>query len=235
MADRFWPDEDPIGKRFKDNSSSYEIIGVARDISSLDLAQHDGPFIYLPARFDRQAHEPALTLLLKADGNQPALAGAARDAVRSLDKNLVVSVKQLAENLASRLQPARTGAIFSGALGLLALLLAATGIYGVMTYFVSARTREIGIRVALGAQTSDVLKLVGNDGMRLALIGVVIGLAASLALTRLMTSFLFGVAPTDALTFAVVSVGLMAVALLACYVPARRATKVDPVVILRYE
>jgi putative ABC transport system permease protein len=235
MADRFWPNENPIGKRFIDNSSSYEIIGVARDISSIDLAQHDGPFIYLPARFDKPADKPALTVILKADGNQPSLAGVAREAVRSLDKNLVVSIKRLEENLDSKLQPARSGAMFSGALSLLALLLATTGIYGVMAYFVSERTREIGIRVALGAQTSDVLKLVVKNGMSLALIGVVIGLAASFALTRLMSGFLLGVAPTDAGVFTVVSVGLIAVALVACYIPARRTAKVDPLVALRYE
>lgn len=235
MADRFWPEEDPIGKRFKDNSLSYEIIGVARDISSIDLARHDGPFIYLPARSVKQADAMALTFLLKADANQPALPAAVRGAVRSLDQNLVVSIKQLDENLNLKLQPARTGAVFSGALSLLALLLAATGIYGVMAYFVTEQTREIGIRVALGAQRSDVLKLVVKNGMSLALIGVAIGLAGAFALTRLMTSFLFGVAATDALTFSVVSVGLIAAALLACYIPARRATKVDPLVALRYE
>jgi predicted permease len=235
MADRFWPNQDPIGKHFKDSSSSYEIIGLASDISSIDLAEHDGPLVYLPAQTEGQTDKGGLTVLLKAGGNPSALAGTARDVVRSLDKNLVVSVKQLEENLDSRLQPARTGAMFSGALSLLALLLAATGIYGVMAYFVTERTREIGIRVALGAQTSDVLKLVVRNGMRLALSGVVIGLTGSFALTRLMSSFLFGVAPTDALTFAVVSVGLIAVALVACYIPARRAMKVDPVVALRYE
>jgi len=235
MTDRFWPNQDPIGKHFKDNSSSYEIIGVASDISSIDLAEHDGPLVYLPAQIERQTDKGGLTVLLKAGGNPSVLAGTARDVVRSLDKNLVVSVKQLGENLDSKLQPARTGATFSGALSLLALLLAATGIYGVMAYFVTERTREIGIRVALGAQTSDVLKLVVRNGMRLALMGVVIGLTGSFALTRLMSSFLLGVAPTDALTFAVVSVGLIAVALVACYIPARRAMKVDPVVALRYE
>ncbi len=235
MADRFWPGEDPIGKRFKDNSSSYEIIGVARDTGTIDPARHDGPFVYLPTRSDGQANATALTFLLKADGNQPALPAAARDAVRSLDQNLVVSLRQLDENLDLKLQPARTAAVFSGTLSLLALLLAATGIYGVMAYFVTASTRELGIRVALGAQTFDILKLVVKNGMSLALIGVAIGLAGAFALTRLMTSFLFGVAPTDAVTFAVVSVGLIAVALLACYIPARRATKVDPLVTLRYE
>jgi macrolide transport system ATP-binding/permease protein len=235
MTDRFWPNQDPIGKHFKDNSSSYEIIGVASDISSIDLAEHDGPLVYLPAQIERQTDKGGLTVLLKTGGNPSVLAGTARDVVRSLDKNLVVSVKQLEENLDSKLQPARTGAMFSGALSLLALLLAATGIYGVMAYFVTERTREIGIRVALGAQTSDVLKLVVRNGMRLALIGVVIGLTGSFALARLMSSFLLGVAPTDALTFAVVSVGLIAIALVACYIPARRATKVDPLVALRYE
>ena len=235
MTDRFWPNQDPIGKHFKDSSSSYEIIGVARDISSIDPAEHDGPLVYLPAQIERQIDRGGLTVLLKAGGNPLVLAGTARDVVRSLDKNLVVSVKQLGENLDSKLQPARTGAIVSGALSLLALLLAATGIYGVMAYFVTERTREIGIRVALGAQTSDVLKLVVRNGMRLALMGVVIGLTGSFALTRLMSSFLMGVAPTDALTFAVVSLGLIAVALVACYIPARRAMRVDPVVALRYE
>jgi predicted permease len=235
MTDRFWPNQDPIGKHFKDNSSSYEIIGVASDISSIDLAEHDGLLVYLPAQIERQTDKGELTVLLKTGGNPSVLAGTARDVVRSLDKNLVVSVKQLGENLDSKLKPARTGATFSGALSLLALLLAATGIYGVMAYFVTERTREIGIRVALGAQTSDVLKLVVRNGMRLALMGVVIGLTGSFALMRLMSSFLFGVAPTDALTFAVVSVGLIAVALVACYIPARRAMKVDPVVALRYE
>ena len=131
--------------------------------------------------------------------------------------------------------PQRLSAFMFACFALIALLLTAIGIYAVIAYSVVQRTREIGIRMALGAQSRDVLKLVLRNGMRLALIGVAIGLAGALALNRLMATLLFGVTATDALTFAAVSTGLIAVALLACYIPARRATKVDPLVALRYE
>ncbi|MGH9967132.1 MAG: ADOP family duplicated permease, partial [Pyrinomonadaceae bacterium] len=232
MAGRCWPGEEPLGKHFKSGSSWYEVIGVSRDISSIKLAQADGPFFYQPARPDGHS---GLTLILRTDGNREALVRAAVGAVHSLDKNLAVSSKSLEESLQLRLQPARTGAIFSGALSLLALLLATTGIYGVVSYFVTERTREIGIRLALGARTLDVLKLVIRNGMRLALIGVAVGLGGAFALTHFMAGFLFGVTTTDVTTFATVSLFLLVVALTACYIPARRATKVDPLVALRYE
>jgi putative ABC transport system permease protein len=155
--------------------------------------------------------------------------------VRSLDKEAFVSVEPLEENVRRALEPARTGAWFSGTLSLLALLIAATGIYGMLSYHVVERTSEIGIRMALGAQRRSVLLLIVSDGMRLAVIGTAIGLAAAVVLTKLLGSVLFGVAPPDAFTFMTVSIGALAVALLACYVPARRATKVDPLVALRDE
>jgi ABC-type antimicrobial peptide transport system permease subunit len=135
------------------------------------------------------------------------------------------------------LEPARMGAWFSGSIGLLALLIAATGLYGMLSYHVTERTSEIGIRMALGAQRRNLLVLIVGDGMKLAAIGTGIGLAGAIVLTRLMSTMLFGISgiSTDALTFAAVSVGSLPVALLACYVPARRATKVDPLVGLRNE
>jgi putative ABC transport system permease protein len=133
------------------------------------------------------------------------------------------------------LEPARVGAWFSGTVSLLALLIAATGIYGMLSYLVVERTSEIGIRMALGAQRPNVLLLIVGDGMKLAATGIVIGVAVALVLTKLMSSLLFGLGQIDPLTFATVSIGALAVALLACYIPARRATKVDPLVALRNE
>jgi len=134
------------------------------------------------------------------------------------------------------LEPARTGAWFSGTVSLLALIIAATGIYGMLSYHVVERTSEIGIRMALGAQRRNVLAVIVSDGMKLAVIGTAIGLAAAIVLTRVMTTtLLFGVAPADTFTFVTVSIGTLAVALLACYIPARRATMVDPLVALRDE
>jgi ABC-type antimicrobial peptide transport system permease subunit len=150
-----------------------------------------------------------------------------------LDKDVFVSAEPLEENVRRMLEPARTGAWFSGTVSLLALLIAATGIYGMLSYLVVERTSEIGIRMALGAQRRNVLLLIVRDGMKLAAIGTAIGLAAALVLAKVMSSLLLGVGPMDALTFAAVSLGALAVALLACYIPARRATKVDPLVALR--
>jgi len=153
----------------------------------------------------------------------------------SLDKDVSVSVEPLEENVRRMLEPARMATWFSGSISLLALLIAATGIYGMLSYHVVERTSEIGIRMALGAQRRNVLLLIVGDGMKLAAVGTAIGVVGAIVLTKLMSTMLFGIAGTDAVTFAAVSLGSLAVALLACYIPARRATKVDPMVALRNE
>lgn len=233
MANRFWPSADPIGKRFKETDGpSHEIIGVARDISSKRAGQLDGPFFYTPAS---PGELTGLSFVLRTKGNQPASIGAVRELARSLDKTAFATVEPLEENLRRTLEPERMGAWFSGAVSLLALLIAATGIYGMLSYHVAERTSEIGIRMALGAQRHNVLLLIVGDGMKLAVIGTVVGVIAAIVLTKVMTTLVFGVVSTDAVTFAAVSTGALAVAFLACYIPARRATKVDPLVTLRNE
>jgi len=233
MANRFWPGDDPIGKRFKDISGpSHEIVGVVADISSRQIGTLDGPLFYIPLSPDTLS---GCTFVLRTNENQTASVSAVRAAARSLDESAFVTVAPLEENVRRMLEPARTGAWFSGTVSLLALLIAATGIYGMLSYLVVERTSEIGIRMALGAQRSNVLLLIVKDGMKLAGIGTAIGLVAAIVLSRVASSLLFGVVSTDAFTFASVSIGALAVALLACYIPARRATKVDPLVALRNE
>jgi putative ABC transport system permease protein len=158
-----------------------------------------------------------------------------RQVVRSLDSQLPVNFKTLDQVFASSLDQRRFSLVIFGVFGCVALLLAAMGIYGVTSYAVAQRTQEIGIRIALGARMSDVLKLVLGSGMSLVLIGAALGVAGAFAATRVMSNLLFGVAPTDFATFTTVVVVLVVVALVACYIPARRATKVDPLEALRYE
>ncbi|HKG47231.1 MAG TPA: ABC transporter permease [Pyrinomonadaceae bacterium] len=232
MANRFWPGTDPVGKRFKDDGKSHEIIGVVADISSKQVGKLDGPLFYTPASPDKLT---GLNFVLRANDNLPASVSAIREVARSLDKDVFVSAEPLEQNVSRMLEPARMGAWFSGTVSLLALLIGATGIYGMLSYHVVERTSEIGIRVALGAQRSNVLLLIVRDGMKLAAIGTAFGLAGAIVLMKVMSSLLLGVGPTDAVTFVAVSTGTLAVALLACYIPARRATKVDPLVALRTE
>ena len=230
MANRFWSGADPIGKRFKDGEGmSHEIIGVAGDVSSINVGKLDGPLFYTVAS---PAKLTGRSFLLRTNENQ---LGAIRDLARSLDKDAFLTVEPLEANVRRMLEPARTGAWFSGTVSLLALIIAATGIYGMLSYHVVERTSEIGIRMALGAQRRSVLLLIVRDGMKLAGIGTAIGVVAAVVLTRVLASVLFGLASTDAFTSAAVSTGALIVALLACYLPARRATKVDPLVALRTE
>jgi predicted permease len=234
----FLANVDPIGKRLRvmrrgGQAVSCEIIGVVRDSKYLSLGEDPAPFIFLPYQ---QSYSPVMTLLVRANGDPKNLTAAVRHEIQTLDANLPpFNVVTLSENIDISLFPARFGALLLGGFGVLALVLATVGIYGVMSYSVSKRTHEIGIRMALGAQANNVLRLVVGQGMLLALIGVAVGLAAALALTRVVKNLLYGVGATDLATFAAIALLLIAVALLACFLPARRATKVDPLVALRYE
>jgi putative ABC transport system permease protein len=233
MANRFWSEADPIGKRFRDGDGNWhEIIGVVSDISSTHVGKVDGPLFYTP---DSLVHLAEHSFVLRTNGNVNSSMNAVREAARSIDKDAFVTVEPLEENVRRALEPARTGAWFSSTISLLALIIAATGIYGMLSYNVIERTSEVGIRMALGAQRRSVLLLIVGDGMKLAAIGTAIGLTVAAILARVLGSVVFGVATADALAFAVVAIGALVVALLACYIPARRATKVDPLVALRRE
>jgi putative ABC transport system permease protein len=232
-AQRFWPGEDPLGNRISERGVSYEIVGVVKDVKHSALDEEAKPEIYFPLA---QMPTTFMTLLVRTSGDPLQMIAAVRDQVRAVDKDQPVSNIQTMEQLmANSAAPRRFNLVLLGAFALLGLTLASVGLYGVLSYTVTQRTHEIGIRLALGAQRGEVLKLVIGQGMRLALIGVLIGLGGALALARVMKTLLFNVSATDPLTFGGVALLLMSVALLACYLPARRATKVDPLVALRHD
>ena len=235
FARRFLPGQQSIGQRidFSGEKETREVIGVVADVKNDDLEEQADPTVYLPYS---QSAWLKMNLVIRGSHDPTQLASAVRGEVHALDPTLpVYNVKTVPQMIYERASPKRLMTYILGVFALIALLLSAVGIYGVMSYSVTQRTPELGIRMALGAQALDVLKLVVRNGMMLALVGVAIGLAGAFALTRLLGNLLFHVTPTDALTFAAVSISLIVVALLACYIPARRATKVDPLVALRYE
>jgi putative ABC transport system permease protein len=235
LARRYWPDEDPLGKRFTVGfeKSPRQIVGVVGSIKQSTLSAEARPAMYLP---HLQSPAGGMTLVVRSTGDPLAMAAVVREQVHSLDKSVPVThIRPMDEVFAASVAQQRFSMFLVGLFGVLAVALAAIGIYGVMGYSVAQRAHEIGVRMALGARTGQVLKLILKDGLKLASLGVAIGLAGAFALTRLMSTLLFGVNPTDAPTFATVAVMLIAVALVACYIPARRATKVDPLVALRYE
>ncbi|MGB7923250.1 MAG: ABC transporter permease [Pyrinomonadaceae bacterium] len=236
MARRYWPNEDPVGRSLKLDGMEKEpreIVGVVGDVRHFGLDARAEAEMYVPYL---QRPMPGVTLMVRSASAPGDVAAAVRNAVREADRNLpVYNVKSMDEILADSVSSRRFNMLLLGIFAAVALVLAAVGIYGVMAYSVTQRTHEIGIRMALGAEARDILKLVVGQGMILTLIGLAVGLAASLALTRLLASLLYGVTATDPLTFAGVSLLLAVVALLACYIPARRAMKVDPMVALRYE
>jgi len=239
FARRFFADEDPIGKRVlidtvAENPPPSEIIGVVGDVrhGGLDAKTEMGFYVsYLqsPAR--------NMELVVRSRSIDPALLSSdVRGAIKEIDKNqLIWEMRTMSRLVAQSVAPRRFNMLLLGAFAFVALVLAIVGIYGVMAYTVTQRTHEIGIRLALGAQTTDVLRLIVTQGMMLALVGVGIGLAGAFATTRLMRSLLYGVSATDPLIFFGVSLLLAFVALVACYIPARRAMRVDPMVALRYE
>ena len=236
MARQLWPGESPLGKRitiWRDEEFPREIVGVVGDTKpSLDT--ESGSQMYVP--FAQDSDWSGMSLVIRTSGDPAASTAAVRNEIKSLDKGIpVFNVKTMNEVLALSVGPRRTPMLLLSAFAGVALLLAMIGIYGVTAYHVTQRTQEIGIRMALGAQMRDVMNLVLKGGMALAFIGIGLGLVGAFALTRLMSSLLFGVQPTDAATFVIVSLSLFVTALVACYLPARKATKVDPLVALRYE
>jgi putative ABC transport system permease protein len=233
MAKLYWPNEDPIGRRLRIIESPWmTVIGVVGDVRHNGLNTKPNPEIYLS---HLQEPQGALAVMVRTSGDPLQLAGAARSELKTLDKDLPVTLTTMDEIFSASLAGQRFYAVLLGVFASLALLLSMIGVFGVINYSVAQRTHEFGIRIALGAQRGDVFRLVLSKGLILALLGVGIGSAGAFALTRLLTGLLFGVSPTDWSTFMVISVLVTAVAMLACYLPARRATRVDPLVALRYE
>ena len=240
FAERYYPNEDPVGKRIKrgklDSTRPWmTIVGVVRQVQSRGLDATSGVQAYFPFYQDPTAYN--MSLVIRTGVADPlSLSGTVRAAIQSLDNNQpVFDVFTLWQIVGDSMAQRRFSVLLMGIFAAVALALAAVGIYGVMSYSVAQRTHELCIRVALGAQTSDVLKLVIGQGMRLTLIGVVIGLGAAFALTRLLETLLFGISATDWATYAEIAALLGAVALLACYLPAHRASRVDPMTALRQE
>jgi putative ABC transport system permease protein len=236
MAQILWPDESAVGKRIfigSDSRDGLEVVGVVKTGKYRNLAEDPKPFYYYAMGQRRPA---TMALIVRGSADPRSLVGAIRGQIQALDRRVpIFAIKTMEEHMTYALWAPSMAATFSLAFGVLAILLSAVGLYSVMAYVVSQRTREVGIRMALGADRGDVMKMITRQGMRLAAIGVGIGLVLSLALAQVLSSLLIGVSGYDVSTFILVPTLLAAVALVACYLPARRATKVDPLVALRYE
>ena len=234
FVNKNWPGQDPIGKHLYMLLTTWDlhVVGVVNTVKYQTLGEEPQPIIYLPLK---QHYMPLVALWVRTKGDPAAAAASVRDAVHGMDKALQLRDRTVSSFLDDTLAPARVGAELLGTFGFLALALAAIGTYGVMSYSVNQRTQEIGIRMALGAGKGDVLRLILGGGMAMVMVGIVAGLAVSTLLTRSMNTLLFGIGLFDPASFFGTAVILVAVALLACWLPARRAARVDPMVALRYE
>ncbi len=239
MAKKYWPGQDPIGKQVGPRSPKYPvatIVGVAADVKRLSLRELPPPELYMP--YTQKVWPSLLTMdiVVRTKQDPVSVSDSARSAIHNIDSDLpLANIKPLSAVVSDSMTEPRFAMLVLAAFGALALIIATIGLYGVVSYNVAQRTQEIGVRMALGAERRDVLRMVFAHGTRLAVAGIAIGLVAALAVTRLMSSFLYGVRSADPLTFLGVSALLLAVAFAACYFPARRAMRVDPMVALRYE
>ena len=235
MAQRLWPGQGAVDRRFKVDGREVRIIGVAKAGKYRELNDAPECFLYLP--YEQATWQLDLGLCLRVTAGDPAgLASRLRDEIHQLDPGVEIwTTLRLTDYVQAALLPQRIASGLLLLLGLVALVLAAMGVFAVMAYFVTQRTQEFGVRMALGANAGDVLRHVLRQGLGLALAGVAVGLPLALAMTRLLANFLYGVSPFDPLTFVAVPLGLGSVALLACWLPARRATRVDPIIALRAE
>jgi putative ABC transport system permease protein len=233
MARLYWPNEDPIGKRLRIVWSPWvTIVGVVGDVRHVGLNTPPNPEMYLS---HLQEPQGSMAVMARTTGDPLQLASAAREQMKAMDRDLPVTVTTMDQIFANSLAGQRFNTSLLGVFAAVALLLAMIGVFGVINYSVAQRTHEIGIRLALGAQRRDVFKLVVGQGVLLALVGVVVGTAGAVVVTRFIEGMIYGVSPTDGPTFVVVSLVVTVVAFLACYLPARKATRVDPLVALRYE
>ena len=231
FAQRFWPDQDPINRRFSTAAETFQVVGVAGDSKYRSVGEETIPYFYL--QFP-QNYRATMSLLVDTDREPSEMLSVLRREIRGIDENLPISdLKTMEDHLSGALFAARVGAAFLATFGALGLFLAVIGVYGVVAYSVSLRTREIGIRQAIGARRIDIFKLVMKDGMMLVGVGLAVGLILALLMTRFLSSFLYGISPTDPLTFFGVISVLTLVSALACLIPARKVTRIHPNVVLR--
>ena len=240
MAKKFFPGENPVGKRLHElgmdrhRDNPITVIGVVGDVRSSDLGRLPGPQHFVPYR--QRPERGGFGVFVLRTGVSPASLGAVvRSQLRLIDINVLTDVETLTDIRARSVGDRRFTMLVLGGFALLGLLLSAIGIYGVLAYSVARRTREIGVRMALGAERHNVVRLIVGQGLVLTLIGASGGILIAFAVTRVLQRFLYGISSNDPLTFAGVALLLMSIALLACYIPARRATKVDPLTALRHE